>query len=244
MLNMISTVIVAKKTLATGLAAGVMLGGAVAAEASGLTSALSGHLTADSYVAADAQTDTAIETLAASNAHAQADTGLQTAVGAITNTHASMDTDAQAHVTADVDGSASIGKQVSAEARSRVSAMAEFVLDLLGINVDPRSDTTAGATVAIDADVKSTPGLETAIEAAVSAGVSEQAETVISTALKAIGDAQTGMQAQIGGLSTAVAAGANVAADGELDASSPSGVAAGGSAHGSGNLGIGLAIGQ
>lgn len=246
MLNTISAVIAAKKTLAAGVAAGVILGGGVAAEASGVTSTVSGHFTADSHVAANPRTDTAIETLAAINGNAHADVGLQTAMGAIADAHANAEADAQAHVAADVDGSASIGEQVSAEARSRVGAMAEFVLDLLGINVDAHSDTTADATVAIGADAgaKSTPGLESATEAVVSADVSEQAEAGISTALNAIGDAQTGVQAQIDGLSTVVVAGANAGAGGELDASSPSGVAAGGSARGSGKLGIGLAIGQ
>lgn len=220
-----STVIVTKKAMAAGIATAAILGGGIAAEASGVTASLTGRTTADAHVSRSG-TETALETLATVDARANAEGGLQTARDAIAAAQARKDAriDTQARVNAGAEGQhdASVGAQVSVQAQSRLGAMKEFVLNLLGVQTGGNAHVSA-----------SVGGTEAALDAVTNAGAAPAAEFGISTAVNAIGGGQADLSGASGtnvhaaaGLSTALdavttqgaEASAGVSADSNLTA--------------------------
>ncbi|RJQ08575.1 MAG: hypothetical protein C4558_07740 [Dehalococcoidia bacterium] len=164
------------KAVAVGLAATAILGGGVAAEASGTTAMFTGRTNAE--VAAQSDRQHAIETLANIEADTHATAGLDRARAAVALDRPS----GQADVDASAD--ASIGAQVSAEARSRVGAMKDFVLELLGV------ETGHGANASVSASTGA--GVDTAINAVTDAKAKANAaaDGGLSTALSVIGNSR------------------------------------------------------
>ena len=235
-----ATISMTKKAIAVGLAATAILGGGIAAEASGTTAAIMGRV--DARVSAQDGRTKALETLANVDANTHATAGLDKARIAVSADRPAVD--ATANVNARASGDAGIGTAVSAEAQTRRGSMKEFILNLLGI--ETRDD--AHASVSANA------GTDTAINAVTDAKANAAAEGGISTALNAIGSGQANASADAdthaaAGLSTALDAVTSAGAEASGGVSSESnltaestleGLAANGAANGSANLRLGL----
>lgn len=238
--------IMTKKAVAIGLAATALVGGGIAAEASGTTTLVTGR--GNAHVAVQSDHDRALEALATLEANAHADAGLDRARAAIAADRPLVDVTAD--VSARADGGAGIGAQVSAEAQTRKGSMKDFVLGLLGIE----TGRDAHAKVATNAHV----GTDNAINAVTDAKANAAADAGIATALNAIGHGQADVAAnsQVNanagvGLSTALNAVTSVGAEASGGVSSNAnanaqtvleglGATAGTSAEGSAGLRLGL----
>lgn len=174
-MNTFTTFVVTKKAVAATLAAATILGGGVAAEASGVTAALTGQSETHASVTGK---DKTLDVTASLDA----------------NEHASGRLDkAQATINREGGESAGIGAQVSAEARTHRGSMKEFVHNLLGLRASTDAHGSASVNDDEHANVNSDDGAEDAIEAVAEAKAeakaeaNEAADDGPSTAIDAIG---------------------------------------------------------
>lgn len=216
------------KAVAIGLATTAILGGGIAAEASGTTAMMTGR--SNAHVAVQSGQEKALDALASLRVDAHAAAGLDRARAAIGLDHPNKRPEAtlnvSSHATAggqgDVGNGASIGTQVNAEARGHTGSLKEFVLNLLGVETGHRSQTSVAASTGTDTAINAVTDAQTKANA--------EADSGLSIALNAVTSA--GSEASEGASSEA-----NLNAQTVLEGQ---GASASGSATGSTGLRIGL----